>query len=71
MQAETYIRQLWKDVAAVGHDPALGRECTHVRPGYRKHASGWHVLFYRRGADGVEVVRVLHQRMDYEQHDFD
>ena len=48
--------------------PLLGRECSEVRRGYRKYASGSHVLFYRPTTDGIDVVRILHERMDYERH---
>jgi toxin ParE1/3/4 len=67
-QAETYARQLWKDIELVADRPSLGRECSEVRPGYRKYPSGSHVLFYRPTADGIDVVRILHERMDYERH---
>src|ERR1700761_470293 len=67
-QAETYTRQLWKDIEAVAKRPSLGRACPEVRQGYRQYPSGSHVLFYRPAADGIDVVRILHERMDYERH---
>ncbi|MEA3176567.1 MAG: toxin ParE1/3/4 [Gammaproteobacteria bacterium] len=67
-QAETYTRQLWKDIAIVANRPSLGRECNEVRRGYRMYPSGSHVLFYRHTADGIDIVRFLHERMDYERH---
>jgi toxin ParE1/3/4 len=67
-QAETYIRRLWNDIQTVADNPSLGRECIEVRPGYRKYPSGSHVLFYRLTDDGIDVVRILHERMDYERH---
>jgi toxin ParE1/3/4 len=67
-QAETYTRQLWKDIAAIADRPSRGRECSEVRPGYRQFPSGSHVLFYRSTATGIDVVRILHERMDYERH---
>jgi toxin ParE1/3/4 len=67
-QAETYTRQLWKDISTVADRPTLGRECPEVRPGYRMYPSGSHVLFYRHTADGIDIVRILHERMDYERH---
>jgi toxin ParE1/3/4 len=70
-QAETYIRQLWEDISKVVGDPTLGRECPEVRPGYRKYPSGSHVFFYRPALDGAIEVRILHKRMDYDQHAFD
>jgi len=67
-QAETYIRRLWKDIQTVADKPSLGQECAVVRPGYRKYPSGSHVLFYRLADDGIDVVRILHERIDYERH---
>jgi len=67
-QAETYIRQLWKAIAEVADRPALGKECAAVRAGYRKYRCGSHVLFYRQGAGAIDIVRILHERMDYERH---
>ena len=67
-QAETYTRQLGAHVAMVAGNPALGRACPEVRTGYYKFQSGAHILFYRMMDNGIEVVRVLHERMDYGQH---
>jgi toxin ParE1/3/4 len=67
-QAETYARRLWKSIQALADTPSLGRECDEVRAGYRQYPSGSHVLFYRLMKDRVEVVRILHERMDYERH---
>lgn len=67
-RAETYTRQLWRDIAAVAARSSMGRECPEVRSGYHKFASGSHLLFYRVTSDGIDIVRILHQRMDYEQH---
>jgi toxin ParE1/3/4 len=67
-RAEAYIRQLWSDIAAVADRPSPGRECPQVRRGYHKYPSGSHLLFYRLTVDGIDVVRILHERMDYERH---
>jgi toxin ParE1/3/4 len=67
-QAESYTRQLWKDIEIVAERPSLGRECPDVRRGYRMYPSGSHVLFYRETIDGVDLVRILHERMDYDRH---
>ena len=39
-----------------------------VWAGYRKHSSDSHVLYYRLTNDGIDVVRILHERMDHERH---
>jgi toxin ParE1/3/4 len=67
-QSETYIRQLFDRVDAVVRKPAIGRACPSVREGYFRYSAGSHVLFYRMIEGGIDVIRILHQRMDFEQH---
>lgn len=39
----------------------------HVKEGYRASEVKSHLIFYKTGIDNiVEVVRILHQRMDIE-----
>lgn len=46
----------------------LGRPCDHVRSGYRTFPVGSHIIFYVIGDDElVEIIRVLHKRMDVSQ----
>jgi len=67
-QAERYIHALHEAIKTIAADPQRGRSCERIRAGYRKYPVGSHVLFYRASADGIDVVRVLHQRMDFERH---
>lgn len=67
-QAEEYVREIQYAVERVDN-PSIGQACDEIRPGYQKHAAGAHTLYYRiaRG-DVIDVVRVLHQRMDVDRH---
>jgi toxin ParE1/3/4 len=67
-QAEDYIRLLQSAIETVAEEPRRGRPCDELRRGYRKYAVGSHVLFYRAVDAGVDVVRILHGGMDFEQH---
>lgn len=68
-QAEECLREIQPAIQRVVSNPTIGRPCNDVRPGYRKHAVGSHTLYYRIGSDEViDVVRVLHQRMDADRH---
>jgi len=68
-QAEEYLRQLQRAIERAAANPRIGRACDEVRPGYRKLAAGSHTLFYRVIALAViDVVRILHQRMDVDRH---
>lgn len=39
-----------------------------VRPGYLKYTAGAHVVYFRDCGDRLEVIRVLHGRMDVGRH---
>jgi toxin ParE1/3/4 len=67
-QAEVYVRMIGDAVASVADDPRRGRSCDDVRAGYFKFAVGSHVIFYRRVGADIDVVRVLHGRMDFGRH---
>jgi toxin ParE1/3/4 len=67
-QTERYLRELWRGIAFVAKNPRHGRACDDIRTGYFKHAVGSHVLFYRLTPDGIDVVRIVHQRMDFQRH---
>ena len=67
-QAEVYLRKIKAAIEAVADEPRLGRPCDNVRTGYRKYPAGSHLLFYRLTPDGIDIVRILHQRMDFERH---
>ena len=67
-QAEVYPRDLQACLERLADDPRCGRPRDEVRPGYRSRAVGSHVVFYVISAGGVDVIRVLHQRMDPDRH---
>ncbi|MBV9775965.1 MAG: type II toxin-antitoxin system RelE/ParE family toxin [Acetobacteraceae bacterium] len=47
----------------------MGLPIDAIRPGYRKLAVASHFLFYRVTEAGmIDVVRILHQRMDIAAH---
>ena len=68
-QAETYVREIQRAIEGLADDPLIGRVCHEVREGYRKYAVGSHTLYYRiAGDDLIDVVRILHKRMDVDRH---
>lgn len=67
-RADHYLALLNREIPAVVIDPRLGRTCDDVRLGYRRRAAESHVIFYRVTGTGIEVMRILHQRMDARRH---
>lgn len=67
-QAERYVGGIRDVCAALAAGVFHDRDAGHVRPGLRKAPVGSHVLFFRRRDDGaVEVLRILHRRMDVDR----
>ncbi len=67
-QAEKYVRELWAEMQEHACDSSTSADISDVRKGYRKIRSGSHVIFFKLTGDGINVVRILHQRMDFERH---
>jgi toxin ParE1/3/4 len=67
-RAERYVRDLWRGIERIAANPSRGRACDDVRTGYRKYTVRSHVLFYRSVPSGIDVVRILHQSMDFKRH---
>lgn len=67
-QAEAYLRMIQAAIAAVAANLKLGRPFDEVRAGYRRHRAGSHLILYRDTADAIDIVRILHERMDIGLH---
>jgi toxin ParE1/3/4 len=67
-QARAYTDQLRRHIEAIVAQPNSGQTCPEIRSGYYRYPSGSHILFYRLTLDGIEIVRILHERMDFMQH---
>ena len=67
-QAEVYSNDLERAFKMLVDNPDLGRSYGHVRVGYRVYPCGKHLIVFRSMRYGVEIVRVLHERMDVPRH---
>ena len=66
-QRTRYLTLLDTGFRALADNPVVGKDCNDIRPGYRKHQIEKHIAFYRQsGSSQIEIVRVLHERMDLE-----
>lgn len=68
-QRDLYLRLLDGCFRQLAGKPSQGSDCSEIRAGYRKLIAGRHIIFYRQSAgDKIEIVRILHGRMDIEIH---
>lgn len=64
-QADEYYRLLYQEIALITRNFYVGKNISEIKAGYRQALVRSHVIIYKRGDDGsVEIVRVLHQRMN-------
>ena len=67
-QAERYIDTLNNAFAELAQFPQRAPACDHIRRGYRRAAIESHVIYFRVSEHGVDIIRVLHERMDAPRH---
>jgi len=49
----------------IGKNPNLGKKYTEIRKNLLGFKSGRHIIFYySTSEDEIEVIRILHERMD-------
>lgn len=67
-QARRYRDELERRFHYLAKHPTRGRKADNLAPGLRRFTFESHVIFYLPKEWGVLIVRVLHQRMDIENH---
>ncbi len=64
-QRNAYLNMLDDCFQRLAANPLKGKDCNEIRGGYRKMNASSHVVFYRQHrSDAIEIVRILHGRMD-------
>ncbi|MDO5664358.1 MAG: type II toxin-antitoxin system RelE/ParE family toxin [Bacteroidia bacterium] len=66
-QADRYYNLIMDEIEFIANNFYSGRPMDYVRKGYRAVKVKSHIIFYRKNReDIVEIIRVLHQKMDVE-----
>ncbi len=67
-QADRYFNEIDTNIHKLQHDPYLGVECDYILLDYRQYVINQHIVFYKVLSDKIQIVRILHQRMDFKEH---
>ena len=67
-KAEIYFRELEKVQEFLAENPFLGHEREEFDPPVRIHPHKRHLIIYTIEVDYIQIVRVLHHRMDVKSH---
>jgi toxin ParE1/3/4 len=66
-QAESYHASIVTAFVGLAKGMKIGRS-VDARSGYLKYAVGSHLVFFRLSEKNVDIIRILHQRMDVSLH---
>lgn len=67
-QADRYYNLVFDEIDFLLQNPLSGKDYSHVRKNYRCSRVQSHLIFYRIKTEKreIEIIRILHQRMDIE-----
>lgn len=63
-QADRYYFLIFDEIDFICKNVDSGKSMNHVRKGYRASKVKSHFIFYRVVNGIVEIIRILHERMD-------
>ena len=66
-QADRYYNLIMDEIEFIAENFESGKSVDYVKKGYRTSLVKSHIVFYKKSKNNVvEIIRVLHQRMDIE-----
>lgn len=67
-QADRYLSLLFEEIEFLSINPKKGQDFTHIRKNYCYSKVKSHLIFYqyKKGHTVIDVVRILHEKMDIE-----
>ncbi len=67
-QAREYAQTIDAALLKLAQYPDFGRERSEIYRGARSFPIEKHIVFYQVSDNGIDVARILHQRMDLSKH---
>lgn len=67
-QAKIYAQSIEAALLKLAQYPNFGRERNEIYKDARSFPVEKHIVFYQASENGIEVARILHQRMDPSKH---
>ena len=67
-QADKCLDDMDSAIKLLAEQPLISRERTDLEPPVRIHHHGHHLIVYLALANGIRIIRVLHESMDVDSH---
>ncbi|POY39396.1 type II toxin-antitoxin system RelE/ParE family toxin [Solitalea longa] len=70
VQADRYFNLIMDEIEYISSNPKSGKDYSEVRSGYFRSRVKSHFIFYKINLkkEEIEIIRILHQRMDIDSH---
>jgi toxin ParE1/3/4 len=66
-QADRYYNLIFDEIEYIAKNFDSGKSVDYIKTGYRASLVKSHIIFYKKSRTNiVEIIRVLHQKMDIE-----
>lgn len=67
-QADRYVNLIFDEIEYIAQHPQAGKDVGHVIKNYRCSKVKSHLVFYKTigTQETIEIIRILHERMDIE-----
>ncbi|WP_307723751.1 type II toxin-antitoxin system RelE/ParE family toxin [Alteromonas sp. KUL49] len=63
-QAEKYVLLLHETLLQIANNPDIGRNRPELFEKAKSFPAQKHIVYYWQSESGIEIARILHQRMD-------
>ncbi|MGH7453930.1 MAG: type II toxin-antitoxin system RelE/ParE family toxin, partial [bacterium] len=67
-QRFTYVKRLKDRFSCLANKPEMGKKRDEILGSPYSYHEGRHVIIYRTIPEGIEIMRVLHDAMDFPRH---
>ena len=67
-QADRYHNLLMNEIEFVAENRTSGKSMDQIKEGYLVTYVKSHMIFFKRNEEIVEIIRILHQKMDVESN---
>jgi toxin ParE1/3/4 len=64
VQADRYYNLIFDEIAFICKSPETGKQMDDIRKNYRAAKVKSHLIFFKVENEIVQIVRILHERMD-------
>jgi len=67
-QADRYHSLIMNEIEFLSENTTSGKLMNHIKKGYLVSYVKSHMIFFKRNEGIVEIIRILHQKMDVESN---